>query len=67
MELRVAQKLQSGFSPTCSDVRCLVDVWIHLVLARLSFALGQAVDCAAYAERNQQACQGVPGHFEQRL
>ena len=50
--------------PTWSHGRCVPELRIHLILAALSFALlWQAVDCAAYAQRNQQPCQWATSHF----
>lgn len=50
---------------TCSDGCCVLEVRIHLVLARLSLALlWQAVDSAAYAERNQKPSQWAARHFQ---
>lgn len=50
---------------TCSDGRRVSEVRIHLILARLPLALPwQAMDSAAYAERNQKPCQWAARHFE---
>lgn len=59
MELLSGAKTQAYFKicilvPTWSNGRCVAEVRVHLILARLSFALlWQAVDSAAYAQRNQ--------------
>lgn len=53
--------------PTCSNGGCFPELWIHLILAGLSFALFlQSVDCAADAQRNQQPCQRATGHFVEK-
>lgn len=50
--------------PTWSDGCCVVEIRKHLILASLSLALlWRALDCAAYAQRNQQPCQWATSHF----
>lgn len=47
---KLKNTLKSVLVPTWSNGRCVAEVRIHLILARLSFALlWQAVDSAAYA------------------